>query len=191
MEKALRRIPRAVGVMILFFMTTGTAFGAESPLYLKNNIHAQQGRRDIKASYANWTDPGAGHIIIPVNTPVIFERGGHIRRSVFTIVLPESGKKILFEFDKKRMAMEPEAYWKLIASPDKVDLTLFSKIDQRGIQEGKAYPGMTKDGVRIALGYPAAHQTPSLTENRWVYWTNRFRSVAVTFGPDNKVTAVR
>jgi len=78
-------------------------------------------------------------------------------------VLPDSGKKILFEFDKKRMAMEPEEYWKLIASPVKVDLTLFSEIDQRGIQEGKAFPGMTKDGVRMALGYPAAHQTPSLT----------------------------
>ena len=32
--------------------------------YLKNNIHAQVGPRDTKASYANWTDPGNGHIII-------------------------------------------------------------------------------------------------------------------------------
>ena len=29
--------------------------------YLKNNIHAQVGSRDTKASYANWTDPGNGH----------------------------------------------------------------------------------------------------------------------------------
>ena len=42
----------------------------ENPLFLQNNIHAQSGSSDAKASYANWTDPGSGHIIIPVNTPV-------------------------------------------------------------------------------------------------------------------------
>ena len=42
-----------------------------NPLFLQNNIHAQSSIRDTKASYANWTDPGSGHIIIPVNTPVI------------------------------------------------------------------------------------------------------------------------
>ena len=46
----------------------------ENPLFLQNNIHAQAGSRDIKASYANWANPGAGHIIIPVNTPVVFGR---------------------------------------------------------------------------------------------------------------------
>ena len=46
----------------------------ENPLFLQNNIHAQAGPRDTKASYANWTDPGVGHIIIPVNTPVEFEQ---------------------------------------------------------------------------------------------------------------------
>ena len=49
----------------------------ENPLFLQNNIHAQVGSRDTKASYANWTDPGGGHIIIPVNTPVEF--GGYRR----------------------------------------------------------------------------------------------------------------
>ena len=49
----------------------------ENPLFLQNNICAQAGSRDTKASYANWTDPGGGHIIIPVNTPVEF--GGYRR----------------------------------------------------------------------------------------------------------------
>jgi len=168
----------------------GNVFAAEEPLYLKNNIHAQFSSQDIKASYANWTDPGTGHTIIPVNTPVILKKGGHIRGSIFTILLQDSGKTILFEFDKKRMAMEPEEYWKLIASPSKVDLNALSEIDQKGIREGKASIGMTKDGVRMALGYPAAHMTPSLNENRWIYWTNRFKNFTVEFGPDGKVVAI-
>jgi hypothetical protein len=49
----------------------------ENPLFLQNNIHARVGSSDTKASYANWTDPGADHIIIPVNTPVEF--GGYRR----------------------------------------------------------------------------------------------------------------
>jgi len=166
---------------------TGSAFGAEARLFLQNNIHAQHSSKDIKASYANWTDPGAGHMIIPVNTPVIFSRGGHIRRSVFTMTLQDTGKIVRFEFDKKRMAMEPEEYWKLIAAPSQVNLKALSEIDQKGIREGKVHNGMTKDGVRIALGYPAAHMTLSLNENRWIYWTNRFKSFAVVFGTDGKV----
>ncbi len=179
---------------MFFFISAiimGNVFAAEEPLYLKNNIHTQYSSKDIKASYANWTDPGAGHTIIPVNTPVIFNKGGHIRGSIFTILLQDSGKTVLFEFDKKRMAMEPEEYWKLIASPSKVDLNALSEIDQKGIREGKASIGMTKDGVRMALGYPAAHMTPSLNENRWIYWTNRFKNFTVEFGPDGKVVAIR
>jgi hypothetical protein len=189
MNQTTKWIHVIAGVLFASLLSTGVALGAEETLYLKNNIHAQQGRHDIKASYANWTDPGDGHRIIPVNTPVIFQKGGHIRRSIFTIVLPDSNEKILFEFDKRRMGMEPETYWKLIAGPSQVNLKSLSDIDQKGIREGKAFVGMTKDGVRMALGYPAVHKTPSLKEDRWVYWTNRFRSVAVTFGPDGRVTA--
>ncbi len=181
-----------LGAFLIFSVTSvGFAPADEGNLYLKNNLHAQQSSRDLKASYANWTDPGTGHSVIPVNTPVKFQKGGHIRGSVFTIVLQDSGKTVLFEFDKRRMAMEPEEYWKLIASPSKVDLTALSQIDQKGIREGKAFVGMTKDGVRMALGYPAAHRTASLKENQWIYWTNRFRSFVVEFDAGGKVVGIR
>ena len=40
---------------------------------------------------------------------------------------------------------------------------------------------MTKNGVRIALGYPAAHRTPSLENNSWIYWHNRFGTKVIEF----------
>ena len=38
-------------------------------------------------------------------------------------------------------------------------LETFPKLTAKGITDGKAYVGMSKDGVRIALGYPAVNRT--------------------------------
>lgn len=169
--------------------SSNKAVHAASPqkYYLKNNIHAQTGSHDTKASYANWTDPGAGHLVIPVNTPVEFER---FRKGLIIKDLT-AGRIVYFEFNPKTMGMSAEEYIHIIASPSKVSLAGLSSMDQKGIKEGKAHMGMTKNGVRIALGYPAAHKTPSLNANTWIYWRNRFRTMAVEFGDDGKVKAIR
>jgi hypothetical protein len=60
----------------------------------------------------------------------------------------------------------------------------------KGIEEGKAYPGMTREGILTALGYPATHRTPSLDAGTWVYWTNRFGTLAVEFDAKGNVTKV-
>ena len=160
---------------------------AGKSLFLQNNIHAQQGSHDSKASYANWTNPGNGHFILPVNSAVEF---GSYRKGL-TIKNLTDGRKIFFEFSQRNMGMSESQYIELIASPQKVYLTGLSGIDQKGIKVGKAYPGMTKNGVRIALGYPAAHKTPSLENSTWIYWQNRFKSMAVEFGKNGKVIAIR
>jgi len=169
--------------------TSGKAVTAALPqkYYLKNNIHAQAGAHDTKASYANWTDPGAGHFVIPVNTPVEFER---FRKGLVIKDLSD-GRIIYFEYNSKSMGMSAEEYIHIIASPNKLSLEGLSSIDQKGINEGKVRTGMTKNGVRIALGYPAAHKTPSLESNTWIYWRNRFRTMAVEFGDDGKVKTIR
>jgi hypothetical protein len=66
-----------------------------------------------------------------------------------------------------------------------------SEIDKKGIKDGKAYFAMSKKGVRIALGYPAAHKTSSLENNTWVYWRNRWKTMVVEFGSDGKVENLR
>jgi hypothetical protein len=160
---------------------------ATGKYYLKNNIHAQVGARDTKASYANWTDPGAGHIIIPVNTPVEI---GKFRKGL-VIKNMTDGRKIFFEFNSRNMGMGVDEYIQLIASSTSVSLDKLSNIDRKGIKEGKVYAGMTKQGVRVALGYPAAHRTPSLEDNIWIYWQNRFQTKVVEFDHGGKVTHIR
>ena len=161
---------------------------SENVKYLKNNIHTQEHRNEeYRASYANWTNPGKNHVIVPVNTPV---KIGNFRRG-FALITQDSRKTILFEYDESRMRMNEDQYIGLITSSEPVKIDDLSEVDRKGIKDGKVYEGMTKDGVRIALGYPAAHQTPSLNENTWVYWTNRFKSFKIEFDENRKVTKIQ
>ena len=89
------------------------------------------------------------------------------------------------------MQMSIEDYLKKITSTSKVSLDNLSAIDRKGIKDGKAYTGMTKDGVMMALGYPATHRTPSPASNRWIYWTNRFGTIAVLFDEKGIVTGIK
>src|SRR4030042_2076554 len=158
---------------VLFFMTSclfinpamsksNYPFGLEQEVvYLKNNIHYQSHAGDNKASYANWTNPGEGHLIIPVNTSVKISKWG----KGFKVTNTGDGTEVLFEFDKNRMNMTIDEYLKLITSTSPISLNASSEVDKKGIQDGKAYTGMTKDGVRMALGYPETHKTPSLNGN--------------------------
>ncbi len=164
-------------------------------VYLKNNIHVQKqtnrsGDAVYRASYANYTDPGPGHLIIPVNTPVNITTASGIRGKGI-VITTRDGKVIHFEFNSRNMGMHPEEYFSYITSPNITQVSHLSSIDRKGMKDGKAYTGMTKEGVRIALGYPAVHKTPSLESNSWTYWKNRFTTTVVEFGSNGKVISIR
>jgi hypothetical protein len=185
--KLLRPLWRTL-VLGLSLILMASFVHAEEPVYLKYNIHAQQGR-DIKASYACWIDPGAGHIIIPAGTQITVSNRGKFRNG-FRFETKE-GMKVFFEFDRKRMNMNEEEYLGLITSPTPVSLKSFSQVDQKGIKEGKPYKGMTRKGIMTALGYPAVHRTPSLDAANYVYWRNRFATTAIEFDGSGKVVSIR
>lgn len=171
--------------------------GGSSPLadytgvYLKNNIHYQSrpdrgGKTTLSASYANYTAPGAGHGIVPVNTAVTIAkwRGG------CTITRQDTGDLIYFEYNARNTGVSLPEYLALITSPTPVSLGGLGASDLKGIKAGQAAVGMTKDGVRMALGYPAPHKTPSLTDDVWTYWRTRWVFFTVTF-KNGKVVQVQ
>lgn len=69
-------------------------------------------------------------------------------------------------------------------------LRSLDEIDQRGVRLGKPLEGMSKQGVLLAMGYPPPHVNPSLSSNRWIYWTARFTKLAVVFDDAGHVLAV-
>ena len=178
-------------MMFIVFITVLPALCLES-VYLKNNIHYQSKNNGTHwASYANYTDPGSGHNIIPVNTKISITSKRTFKGVGILITILEDGKQIHMEYNRRNMKMPMDDYMKAIASPEKTPLNQMSQIDQKGIKEGKAHIGMSKDGVRIALGFPAQHKTPSLESNTWIYWRNRFKTTAVEFDGNGKVSSIR
>jgi hypothetical protein len=174
----------------------GSAPPAETTVYLKNNIHvyvqtSRRGEKVYRASYANYDEPGPGHEIIPVNTLVTLKTAGSFRGKEIRITTAD-GKLIHFEFNSRNMGMSPTDYFPLISSPEKTSLERFSPLERKGIKEGKAFVGMSKDAVRIALGYPAVHRTPSLDSDTWYYWRDRWRPpMAVIFNKHGRVAEIR
>jgi hypothetical protein len=96
----------------------------------------------------------------------------------------------MFETNPGRMGMSSSEYVALITSPTPVTYEDLSDVDRQGIQAGKALVGMSKQGVQIALGYPARHRTPSLDDNRWTYWKGRHDTYAVEFDGSGKVAGI-
>jgi len=161
---------------------------ADNFVYTKYNIHGQQKTGTIvNASFANWTGPFQGHVVIPMNTKVVVTP----QRRGFLILALNSGIKINFQFDENRMGMSQDQYIDLITSPQKVSFSSFSSIDLKGIDKGAALRGMSKNGVMAALGYPAAHKTPSLESSEWVYWNSKFGTRVIIFNESGIVTTVR
>jgi hypothetical protein len=177
-KKLLGAAMLAVCLFINPLASSGSDFIIEEPVFLKVNIHYQCNERDCKASYANYTDPGAGHQILAVNTPIKIKTW---KRKGFIIVKAEDNKEIFFEYNETRMQMFKAEYLNKITSVSKISLDSLSEADKKGIREGKVLYGMSKNGVMMALGYPATHRTPFLDSNTWIYWTNRFTTLEVNF----------
>lgn len=162
---------------------------ADRPLvYTKYNIHVwdkvrRDGSHEYHASYANYTNPGGGHLIVPAGSAITVLWV----RNDFRFRVENDKKEIDFEFHDARMGMSVDQYIEKVTSPTPVTFDHLSEIDRRGVAEGKALVGMSKEGVMTALGYPATHKTPSLDSLTWIYWTNRFKSIAVAFDKEGKV----
>lgn len=175
-------------ILAMFHALLGVPAQAEDQsVYNKYNIHTQmKGPNLYKASYANYTNPGGGHVIFPAGTLMSVD---DTDSDAITFLL-QDGRKIHFEFHETRMGMSVEKYLDLITSAEPVPLDKFSELDREGIKAGKALIGMTKTGVLTALGYPAAHRTPSLDSGSWVYWTNRFGTIRIDFDERGKVAKI-
>lgn len=59
------------------------------------------------------------------------------------------------------------------------------------IEQGIVDTGMSKTEVKIALGIPPAHRTPTLESSQWVYWQNRWVQWIVYFDGDKVSTVSR
>jgi len=59
----------------------------------------------------------------------------------------------------------------------------------RNIERGLVVRGMNRREVLLTCGTPAACRTPSLENDTWIYWTDRFSTIRVVF-KDGKVAEI-
>lgn len=193
MKKGLSK--KNIGLGVFFFLVALNlsfgmpAFAAQEVRYTRYNVHTQaKGSKVLMASYANFTRPGGGHHIIPAGTEITILKKS---RKEFRFQASGDDRVVRFQFHEPRMEMSLDEYIQKITSASPVSLKKLSTLDRKGVAEGKALVGMTRDGVLTALGYPATHKTPSLEAPTWIYWTNRFKTIAVDFDGRGKVKTVR
>lgn len=56
------------------------------------------------------------------------------------------------------------------------------------IKRGVVVNGMSKDAVLVSYGPPAEHETPSLEDNSWLYWTTRIIRKRICFDETGHTT---
>ena len=126
------------------------------------------------------------HALVPVCTRVRLDR---VRRKEIRFTALDSGAR--YRFIRHRSSQLPiENHAQRIFGPTCPNLTQASAEDRAGIQAGQVYQGMSREGVLVALGYPPAHQTPSLNNDIWHYWRRRSWDFEIHF-VSNQVAGIR
>jgi hypothetical protein len=125
--------------------------------------------------------------LIPVGTRAhITEAGGN--RVTFEA---EGHPPLTVVFKYGRKALSFDEYLDRLLVRDDPRRTLPAGNVRALVEAGEVEPGMTRDQVIMALGYPPAHRTPSLSAPTWTYWQNRWITMVVAFDGDRVSRVVR
>jgi outer membrane protein assembly factor BamE (lipoprotein component of BamABCDE complex) len=147
------------------------------------NLHPDEARARLSA--VNYQMPG----LIPVCTDVTLLDSSK-KRLVFKV--NSTGRQ--YNYDYHRSALDPleihlQQYFG--SQCNSAEIQRLSAVDQEGIRLGKATVGMSKTGVKYAIGYPPKRDTPSLDSNEWKYWSSHFKNMFLVFDAQGKVSEIR
>lgn len=155
---------------------------ASPEVYTLVNLHPDEEDREL--SSVNYQDKG----LIPLCTPI---RVTFLSTDYLEFTVLGSGRSYKYEFYDDMKAAPGEHVTRYFGTAcDPSVIATLDPIDQQGIREGKVYPGMSKDGVLLAIGYPPDHATKSLDDDTWRYWESRFDVFDVVF-KDGRVLKIK
>lgn len=153
-------------------------------IYTLVNIHVSLGRGYRLLRTVNYIGPG----VIPMCTKVTILDFNRKK-----VIFLDKTSNIKYNYYYHRSTVIPfEEYLNTIFGRkcDSAIVKQLSILDRQGIKKGKALLGMSKEGVKYALGYPPMRSTPTLKSNTWKYWESRFNTMLVKF-QDGIVTEVK
>ena len=109
--------------------------------------------------------------LIPVNSRIEI-----VATDSNTVFFKYNGNLIALSNIKKYSRLSLDALTQRMFGTAPVDLSKFTPEEQNACLSGHVVPGMSKEAVLVARGYPPAHKTPDLNANDWQYWNGRFNS---------------
>ncbi|HTO69467.1 MAG TPA: hypothetical protein VMR31_06365 [Myxococcota bacterium] len=143
-------------------------------LYTLTNLHAFVDR----VYAANFQS----EVLIPVCSEVELLRYRTPPRAFMTFRVVATDKE--YEYDDHGAAGEPLFdHLALYFGRDcpQARLDALTTDERKAVSEGVVRPGMRKDAVILAIGYPPKASTASLESKRWQYWHDRWKKFFVDF----------
>ena len=157
--------------------------------FLGCNLHADM--INNKISTVNYQLPGE---VLLWGTEVRIIRVGN-RRLVFEEM--KNNRRYTYEFHWKtrRIGLLPEHLGRVfLETADELQqkVEAMSGVDRDGIYEARVKPGMSREAVLVAIGYPPefANREALETDRDWLYWISRHKKMIVSFGRDGLVSRI-
>ena len=127
-----------------------------------------------------------GKRVIPLGTPV--KATGYGRYRVY-VELPD-GKQAIGNDYSRDLALPEFAARYIVATDPKQKLAGLSPKMRKAIETGRVMPGMTREQVLMAVGYPVSSENPHLDAKVWRFWLSSFAEFQVVFGADDRVREI-
>lgn len=127
-----------------------------------------------------------GKKIIPAGTPV--KATGYGRYRVY-IDLPD-GKQAIGNDYSRDLDLKTFAQRYIVADDPKRKMAGYSPKVRKAIESARVVPGMTREQVTMAVGYPVSSENPQLDAKIWRFWLSSFAEFQVVFGGDDRVKEI-
>ncbi len=162
---------------------TGVA-SASGQKYLAYNVWFERPDRIFSVNYQRGTLLKAGDAVSNLD----LDKGWRRSRIEFHHDRLDRDLTIYFT-PKHHPGVTPEEFFeRLFTSKPLSELTRgMTALERENIAAGKTAPGMSREAVIIAQGYPPEHRTPDREGSTWIYWQNRFATKALEFGADGRL----
>ena len=132
----------------------------------------------------NYEDDGAR--VIAFGTPLVLTGQG-ARKLRFQV----DGQRYVLENHYSRDLSEAAFVSRYVMAEDpRVAAAGFPEKIRTAIAAGKVTAGMSREQVRMSLGWPVSSENPDLEAPVWRYWLGSFDEFQVEFGDDGLVTDV-
>jgi hypothetical protein len=147
-------------------------FQEKAVMYTQTNMHYNVAKNALVIDTTNY-QVGT---LIPVNSEVTMQ---DVNAKQLTFLY--KGQTITLRNIAKYSGLDISDVSSKYFSTKKVNLSKYSKAEQKAISSAGLVKGMSKEAVLLSLGTPPQHRTPNLQSDTWTYWRNRWTTFIVSF----------